>query len=340
MQIRVALIGAALSLLCLDPGAVLAQGGGSRSAAAEAYDRGTGAYLDGSYEKAAQWFETANRLAPAAPALMQAVRAHDKAGNTLKAASLALQLKREYAAEPAAVKFADTILEANASQYVQVQVQCDGCSLEVDDGVQEYPVFFVEAGVGHNIAATFPTGTVSEEVTGNAGDTRELAFEAPPAPPPVIDDPTIVPPPVTPATQDPGGKGMTPVVFFVGAGVTVGLAVGAIVMGLGTNSAVEDFDNAADASNKCGEGLETGDCTQTEYDELYEEADSLLDTAKGKRTTTTVLWVATGVVAAATATIGIFFTDWKGKGDAKKASLDFDLAPLRGGAFATLKGRF
>jgi outer membrane protein assembly factor BamD (BamD/ComL family) len=90
MQIRVALIGVALSLLCLNPEAALAQG--SRSAAAEAYDRGTAAYLDGSYEKAAQWFETANRLAPAAPALMQAVRAHHKAGSALKASSLALQL--------------------------------------------------------------------------------------------------------------------------------------------------------------------------------------------------------------------------------------------------------
>src|SRR5262245_56592242 len=99
---------------------------------------------------------------------MQAVRAHHKAGNALKASSLALQLKLEYGAEPAAVQYADTILGENAAQYVQVQVHCDECSLEVDGSVQQYPVFFVEPSVGHTISATFSTGAVSEEVSGNA----------------------------------------------------------------------------------------------------------------------------------------------------------------------------
>ncbi|HEY2735655.1 MAG TPA: hypothetical protein VGI70_16775, partial [Polyangiales bacterium] len=63
-----------------------------RQAAAEAYDRGTAAYLEGSYEEAGKWFETANRMAPAAPALMQAIRAHEHYDNKARAATLALEL--------------------------------------------------------------------------------------------------------------------------------------------------------------------------------------------------------------------------------------------------------
>lgn len=331
---------AVMTALCLTQGAATAQSGGSLSAAAEAYDRGTAAYLDGSYAKAAQWFETANRLAPAAPALMQAVRAHHKAGNSLKASSLALQLKLEYGAEPAAVQFAESILEENAAQYVQVQVQCTDCSLAVDGGVQEYPAFFVEPDVAHTIAATFPTGTVSEELNAAAGENRELAFEAPPPPP--VEQEQEKPPAFegtsTPASKTDTRSGLTPVVFFVGAGITVGLAVGSLVTGLGTRSAVDDYEKAADASNSCGDDP---DCSPAEYQRLRDAAEVLLDDANGKRTVRNVLFVATGVFAAATATVGIFFTDWKGNDeDDEQAGIDFDVAPLPGGAFATLKGRF
>src|SRR5690348_3550323 len=40
-----------------------------RQAAAEAYDQGTASYLSGDFARAAEWFETAHRLSPAAPAL-------------------------------------------------------------------------------------------------------------------------------------------------------------------------------------------------------------------------------------------------------------------------------
>lgn len=83
----------------------LAQDARQRQAAAEAYDRGTAAYLDGEFTEAAQWFETANRMAPAAPALMQAIRSHQRAGepdNFTRAATLALRLSQEYAEDPAA----------------------------------------------------------------------------------------------------------------------------------------------------------------------------------------------------------------------------------------------
>src|SRR3954462_14883280 len=72
-----------------------------RQAAAEAYDQGTAAYLSGDYEKAAEWFKTANRMSPAAPALIQAARAHQQAGHQSRAATLALRIVTEYPNEAA-----------------------------------------------------------------------------------------------------------------------------------------------------------------------------------------------------------------------------------------------
>jgi outer membrane protein assembly factor BamD (BamD/ComL family) len=69
---RIAVLVAAASLAAVP--SARAQDARQRQAAAEAYDQGTAAYLAGDYEKAAEWFETANRLAPAAPALIQAAR--------------------------------------------------------------------------------------------------------------------------------------------------------------------------------------------------------------------------------------------------------------------------
>src|SRR5262249_55564611 len=82
-----------------------------RQAAAEAYDQGTAAYLSGDYEKAAEWFETANRMSPAAPALIQAARAHQQAGHLVRAATLALRLTLEHSDDATAMQFGQGLLE-------------------------------------------------------------------------------------------------------------------------------------------------------------------------------------------------------------------------------------
>jgi hypothetical protein len=75
---RIAVLVAAAWLTAAQPG--VAQDARQRQAAAEAYDQGTSAYLSGDYVKAAEWFETANRLASAAPALIQSARSLQQAG--------------------------------------------------------------------------------------------------------------------------------------------------------------------------------------------------------------------------------------------------------------------
>src|SRR5687767_1671166 len=68
-----------------------------RQAAAEAaYDRGTQAYRGGDYAAAGGWYERANQLAPSANALIQAIRARERARDDRRAATLASDLVARY----------------------------------------------------------------------------------------------------------------------------------------------------------------------------------------------------------------------------------------------------
>jgi hypothetical protein len=151
-----------------------------RAAAAEAYDRGTAAYLARDYQSAARWFETAHRMAPAAPALTQAVRAHDRAGDALRAATLALRLQQQYPGDRQAARVANELVTGGQRRFVRVEVRCEGCTIDLDGVLQEWPSFFIEPGREHTVIAHFETGDVQQTVSGSAGERRELRFEAPP----------------------------------------------------------------------------------------------------------------------------------------------------------------
>ncbi len=172
---------------------VMAQGVGEPSpeqkrAAAEAYDRGTTAWLAEQYGRAARFFETAYRLVPAAPALLQAVRANERAGNTLRAATLALLLKERYPGHARAAAVADRVLLEHGRSFTKVEVSCDECTLELDGAIVEQRTFFVEPEQEHTVVAGFPTGTVRKTVRGHAGETVSLSFDAPEPPPPAASE--------------------------------------------------------------------------------------------------------------------------------------------------------
>ena len=68
---------------------------------------------------------------------------------------------------------------------------------------------------------------------------------------------------------------------------------------------------------------------------LHTKAKNLLDDGQGKETRTTVLWVATGVAAAATGVIALFLTDWSGENEKKpeeRMDVFLDAAERRRGA--------
>lgn len=230
----IALLGA-LALGTLAPAPVLAQSGSAagqttgatasepsaadRQAAGQAYDRATAAYLARDYPRAATLFETAYRLAPASAALLQAVRAHERAGNNLRAATLALRLQAFYASDAAASRQAETTLAATRAQFARIDVTCAGtCTLELDGVLQDHSSFFAAPGIEHTVRATFETGPVEHSVTGAAGATERVAFEAPAAPIADAHDEQTGPD----TADDRGGSGLSPIPFVIALVATAG----------------------------------------------------------------------------------------------------------------------
>jgi tetratricopeptide (TPR) repeat protein len=303
-----------------------------RQAAAEAYDQGTAAYLSGDYEKAAEWFETANRMSPAAPALIQAARAHQQAGHQSRAATLALRIVTEYPNEAQAAQYAQGLLDQLAARFVRVDVACDSCTIDVDGTLQESQSFFVDPDKTHTVTASFETGERKSEVTGQAGETKSLEFTAPPPPPNKI----LPPPPPDSTLNEP--KPLPPLATFIGAGVTAGLLGTAIWSRIDTNNGVDPYETAAHSWQKCLKDHPTNSST---CDSQHKVAQQKLSDGQGKETRTTVLWVVTGVAAAATGAIALFLTNWSGQEEKKPEShMDVFLTPLNGGAALGMKGKF
>jgi len=288
-----------------------------RQSAAEAYDRGTSAYLSEDFARAAQWFETAHRLAPAAAALVQAVRSHERAGNALRAASLALQLEALYPDDRAARRAARSALEG-AEGYLRVEVECDGCTLEVDGAIVSYPRFFVEAGAEHAVVASFESGNRREVVSGEAGETRSLRFDAPPPPDaPTTDEPAATAVDAEPAqTATPQASG--------GGGVPVAVTVTAMILTAGLGgvliwSGVDALDGVpAYEANPTVEGLADG-------------------RAREERTN----WLIAGTAVAGAATVVLMLlTDWGGGGgEATEAEVEPTVAFSPEGVMLGLRGR-
>ena len=127
---------------------VSAQDAQQRQAAAAAFDRGTTAYLQQDYATAARWFETANDLAPAAGALLQAIRAHERAANELRAASLALRLIEQFGEDARAATAAQEVLEELAPKFLRIEVDCERLCDRRGRCAAEPPVFFLAARYG------------------------------------------------------------------------------------------------------------------------------------------------------------------------------------------------
>ncbi|MGE0784456.1 MAG: hypothetical protein AB7S26_02125 [Sandaracinaceae bacterium] len=290
-----------------------------RQSAADAYDRGTAAFLAEDFRSAARWFETAHRLAPAAAALVQAVRAHQRAGNDLRAATLALGLQELYPDDQTAARTAREALE-DAAAYVRVNVDCEDCAVEVDGTLVGRRAFFVEPGVEHTVVASFDTGNVTQRVRGRAGDVLPLELEAPPRSQTNATSSTDTTSPRTGEPVDDGGGGGVPLaVSIVALVVTAGLGGVLIWSGVDTLDGVPAYEE-----NPTVAGLEDG-------------------RSREERTN----WLIAGTSVAAAATLILFiFTDYGGGDDdaseenAEDASVEalLDIQADRG--MLGLRGRF
>lgn len=290
-----------------------------RQAASEAYDRGTSAYLARDYTGAARWFETAHRLAPAAAALVQAVRAYEQIGDDLRIATLGLRLSALYPDDRSAQRAAERALR-RAARFHRVDVECLGCSVTLDGALMEHPSFFVQADTDHVVEAAFETGTQRETVRGGAGEQRTLRFEAPPPPVVAAEDPVTTPDPdpiaspvETPTPVASGGGG---------GGVPVGVTVTATILTAGLGGVL------------IWSGVDTLDGVPAYEANPTEEA-----LADGRSREERTNWLIAGVGVAAAVTVALMiFTDWGGGGG--EAEVTPEVAIQADGVVAGLRGRF
>lgn len=311
-------VGAVLLALVAD---VQAQSARDQAGAAEAYDRATAAYVSRDYDRAGALFETAHRLAPAAAALTQAVRAHQRAGNALRAASLALQLLDLYPDDTAGQRTARAALRESRANFLQVDVDCEGCTVQVDGGLVSHRSFFVEPGTPHTIVAGFDTGELSETVEGRGGETESLSFDAPPPPPEPLDppdDPDVpadrpAEPADPPAETQPAESGGIPLyVSLIGVGVTAALGGVLVWSGVDTLDGVPAYE-----ANPTAEALADG---------------------RSREERTNWLIAATAVAGVATAVLFIF-TDFDGEdSDEPGVEATLDVGPT--GGTLGLRGRY
>lgn len=284
-----------------------------REKAAEAYDQGTAAYLARDYEPAGHWFERAYRLVPTSTALLQAVRAYNKAGALLRAGNLALELRGRYPADDRAMEVADAVIESVQSASVLIDVQCDqACTLELDGSLLRDPRFFTNPDAEHSLKAAFASGETSTSVRGAAGETQQLHLTAPVPPPP---------PPIPRWT------------FFSSLGATVALGAVTIWSGIDAKNGVSDYESAARTASSPGIN---GGASPTPA----QQAQALLDEGQSKERRTNILIGVTAAMAATTAVLGVF-TNWKGESREtapKRVETSVGIS-RKGGAFA-IKGRF
>lgn len=282
-----------------------AQDAQQRQAAAAAFDRGSTAYLQEDFATAARWFEMANDLAPASGALMQAIIAHRRAGNELRAATLALRLIARFPDDAEMVGRAQGVVDDLGGQFFRVDVECNAeCAVEVDGTLSSHDSFYLSPGETHTIGATFDTGTVQEELEGEAGEVRSVAFEAPEGAA-RLEDPEDGDDPAEPARNplagpaegraersDDSGGGLSPALFITALVLTAGAGATLVWSGIDTLNAADEYEATANAGD-------------------FARAQQMYDEGQTKELRTNVLIGATAGLAALTLVFALV-TDWGG----------------------------
>lgn len=316
-----------------------AQTAQERQAAAEAFDRGTTSYLAEDYATAARWFEMANNLAPAAPALLQAIRAHQRAGNEQRAGTLALRLVERFPDAGPAVEESQRIVDGVRANYFFVDVICDSeCAVELDGTLQAHPAFFLEPGRTYRVGASFASGNATEEISGAAGEQRTVRLTAPEggAVQGTNGDPgstrmtgesawTRREDPERREEREESGGGVHPAGFLTSLALTLGAGGVLVWSGMDTLSARDEYEQVAADERRAGNG--------------FTEATRLLEEGRDKERRTNILIGATAGLAVITVVMAIV-TDWGGSDDDERATIRPTLAFDREGAQLGLGGSF
>ncbi|HTB75821.1 MAG TPA: hypothetical protein VK762_21375 [Polyangiaceae bacterium] len=277
--------------------------------AAREHDLGYRAYIDDQYDEAASHFENAFFAAPNPAELRSAIRARRDAGELARAATLAAIGQRRFPGDAATAKVAaDVIAQARPHVYEVHITSSDQYSVAIDEKIVAAERvtesrLFVNPG-SHQILVSWSDDRNSRiAVDATEGGTVSLQLEPPAAPPP---QPVPVSPPVpapvpaavapTPvATLPPPSKPFGPAVFITGA------AVSAVGVALIVWSGIDTLHSPGSAAvrSDCLTGYNGNFPCQSAYHEGVD-----------RQVRTNIIIGITSGVAAATAIVGLFFTQW------------------------------
>jgi hypothetical protein len=287
--------------------------------AAEAFDLGRAAYTKQEYVAAAEHFEKADRNAPSATALELAIRSRQSARQLDRAATMAALALDRHPFERELRALAEAVLAKASGDLHAIVVTCEeACELSVSDravhgrGHTRVIVYAVPGQL--TVQASWRDGrSAAKEVAATeAGGTSEVHFLRVTTAKPVASDPRPEPdvgpeavspaePDARPEQQDPktdsAGRGWSPVVFWVGAGLTA--AAGGVTVWSGL-----------DTLNNPGTDKVKEVCVDTDCPEYQEGL------ANQRRTN--ILIGATAGIGALTIVVGAFLTDWGGKKEAAR----------------------
>lgn len=249
------------------------------AAAAEEYDRGLAAHQRGDLRAAAAHFARADAMAPDPVALEAALRAAVAADDPVLAMRLVDRADRRRPHSAAIAAAATELIERHGARVSRITIACTGCTATVDGEEVSAGASLVVAPGRHAVVIRVGTRVEPQRLVDvAAGSTR---VESPRDAPRTASFP---PPPPGPPPPEAPEAGLSPVVFWIGAAAT------AVLGGLTIASGVDVLDRAA----------------------AFEAEPTASKAAEGQaaETRSYVLGAATGIVGAATITVGLFVVDW------------------------------
>jgi hypothetical protein len=301
-----------------------------KTLAKEAYDRGMQAHARGDFKRAAEDFARADALAPSPVALQAALDAAVDADDPVLGAELLERSKRE-TPTGALVPSIAAATKKLGGRAGRVRVKCPSgarCASQLD-GAPFEPARGIWMRPGPHTLVMDVDGTPdTRSVEVRAGEQLEVVPARAAAPLPATAPPAAsgaspqapagAPREALPATEA-RAKPLPPIVFFVGAGVTVVLAGAATFYGLTAKSKHDDFVGAA-----CNVVV-TGSCQ------------GLKDDGESAQSFANIGFVGTAVAGVATVVIGALFTDWSHAAKTGRAPV---VVPVPGGIAAGYGLRF
>lgn len=285
---------------------------GDPKAAGQAFTEGQRAYKKGDFRHAGESFEKAYLLYPKLPALWNAARAWQEAGELTRAANL--YYKYLSLAPPSAPDRDRAIKSLNQLNEKLSRIEVHGGDF-TDVQLDGAPVAGLADAPDHTMAVYVNPGEHVLTGTKNGEHTRQTTTVAAGAVVSVVlvleEKKQQFPPPPPVVLETPKSSGLPPWVLLIGGGLTAASLGVTIWSGLDTNSQKSTFDASPTQQN--------------------------LDDGRSKEVRTNVLIGVTAGLAVLTGVTAAFLVDWKGKPKSKeqapetKAAVNVGVGP---GSFA------